>query len=73
MEHIIISKKQKVNQYTLEGIYIKTFDSITDAAFEVNGISINISKACVGQGLTSSGFICKYLDDSDERFNYENK
>lgn len=70
MELIIISKKQKVSQYTLEGIYIKTFESLTDAACEVNGASINISKACIEQGLTYSGFIWKYGDNPNEKFNH---
>lgn len=58
----IISKVQsvKVNQYTLDGKFIKTWKSIV-AVEKKLGISASaISKACVGKHKTSGGFIWKY-------------
>jgi hypothetical protein len=53
---------KQVNQYNLDGNYIKTHKSIALAAKDVN-----ISKSCIrsvlnGYGKTAAGFIWKYLD-----------
>lgn len=57
----IEKKKIKVNQYTLKGEYIKTWNSITDAA-KNNGIcKCNISACLKGRYKTSGGYIWKIV------------
>lgn len=51
---------KKVNQYTKEGKYIKTFDSLTDAWLETGASIGSIGKVCKGLAKTSGGFVWKY-------------
>lgn len=53
----------KVNQYDLNGIYIKTFPSLSAAAREVNtkGIS-HISDVCKGKRKTAYGYKWKFAE-----------
>lgn len=54
-------KCKKVAQYTLDGIFLKQFDSISEATKEVNGYKGNIIKCCNGKAHTASGFKWKYI------------
>ena len=52
------SHSKKINQYDLEGNYIKTWNSITEAQ---NFLHIkNISEVCRGRRKTTGGYIWKY-------------
>jgi Zn ribbon nucleic-acid-binding protein len=55
--------QQKVNQYDKNGNFIKTFDTIKDAAQAMGLKSISaITNACTGLSKTSKGFIWKYAN-----------
>ncbi len=51
---------KKVNQFTKDNIFIKSFDSIKDAGTKLNIDSAHIGKACKDKLKTSGGFIWKY-------------
>jgi len=53
--------KRKVEQYTLDGTYLKTFDSVSLAAKEINSATTNISKCCKGKRKSAGGYIWKYV------------
>ena len=55
-------KKIKVSQYTLNNIFIKEFDSATDAEKETGIFRTGISAVCRGVRKTSGGYIWKYSD-----------
>ena len=50
-----------VCQYSLDGIYIKTFDSAREALF-ATGIKSHISCVCLGKRNQAGGFIWKFKD-----------
>jgi len=54
------SHKKKVDQYDLDNNFIKSFDSIADAAIEINTCRDNIGRVCSGRNKTAAGFIWKY-------------
>jgi hypothetical protein len=56
--------KKKVNQYSKDGTYIKTYDSISDAARENNSSTGNICAAITGKHRKKNavGYIWKYAD-----------
>ncbi len=68
-QHIADSSvsSRAVNQYTRDGQYLATFDSITLAerhlSFKSPGKS-NISRVCSSERRTAGGFVWKYVDDS---------
>lgn len=52
---------QRVQQFTLKGELIATYDSLTQAQ-KLTGIKVhNISQCCRGKSKTAGGFIWKYL------------
>ena len=51
---------KKVNQYDLEGNFIKTWNSMTDIQNELHIFNQNISKVCQGKRKQAGGFIWKY-------------
>lgn len=52
----------KVKQYDKQGNYIKTWDSIIEAAHEVNVPPCCISNTCSNRRKTAGGYIWKYAD-----------
>ena len=59
------SRSRQVNQYTLEGKFVQTFDSINDAA---NHIKVNpsmISMVLHGRYQTTKGFIFRFASNSN--------
>lgn len=55
--------KIKINQYSLENKYIKTWDSIIEASSSIKGLSTNIVKCCKGKQKTVYGYKWKYVDE----------
>lgn len=55
------STAKPVEQYTLNGEFIKKFASVSIAAKELNLDKSTISKVCRGQNKSHGGFIFKYL------------
>lgn len=49
-----------IDQYELNGVFIKSWDSINEAAISVNTSPSNISGACTGKYKTAAKYIWKY-------------
>lgn len=56
-------KSIKVNQYDINGNYIKTFNSIVEASKEVNIYKSNISSCCKGKIKTCAGYKWEYAKE----------
>ena len=56
-------KRSKIVQYSLQGEFIKTWDSISEAGRELNIDISSIAKCCKGIHRYSGGYIWKYLED----------
>lgn len=66
-DHSKIAEKDKpnkteVDQYTVEGEFVKTHESITKAAEVMGIVRSAISRCCRGKSKSSGGFIWKYRD-----------
>lgn len=53
--------KKKVFQYSLDGEFIREWDSAVDAGLELNIIHSNITKVCKGERKKSGEFIWSYI------------
>jgi hypothetical protein len=53
-------RARKVNQYSINGELIKTWDYINQAAEAIGIHHANISACCRGRLKTSGGFVWKY-------------
>ncbi len=68
MVHIIANNlvknktHKRVSQYTLKGKFMKTFESITQAAQVTGANREHISAVCKGKEKYSGGFIWKYTE-----------
>jgi len=51
---------KKINQYDLEGNFIQSFNSLTEAANAVHGSKGNISQVANGKYKTAYGYKWKY-------------
>lgn len=58
----IPKRLRKINQYDLEGNFIQSFNSLTEAAKSVNGNKGNISQVANGKYQTAYGYKWKYDD-----------
>jgi hypothetical protein len=58
---------KKVEQYTKDDKYIRTFDSVQEAAEHVGAFVTNISYACSGKIKSSKGFHWKYAKEKKEK------
>ena len=56
-------KARKVNQYTLEGKFIKTYRSINEAARQTKSKQGNICRVCQGKHKQHNNFIWKYTKE----------
>lgn len=54
---------KKVTQYSLDGKYIKTFNSIIEASKETNTYHANISACCKGKLNKTNNYIWKYPEE----------
>lgn len=71
IKNIDNNRKIKVKQFTLEGKYIKTFNSITEAIKEFKVISTaNISACCNGKRPSAYKFIWRYENDNFDKYIY---
>lgn len=55
--------KKKINQYDLDGNFIKQWDSIKEAGRTLNIFPQNIGKVCRKQQKYAKGYIWRYVDD----------
>lgn len=53
-------RAKSVNQYTKNGEFIRSFDTIAEAAKAINKSHTNIIGCCQGKGKTAGGYIWKY-------------
>lgn len=58
------TRKSKIDQYDLEGNYIKTFESLREAADEMNTKYQSISAVLTGKRPQHNGYIYKYYGDT---------
>lgn len=61
-------KGKKVEQYSLEGIYIRTFDSAHQAEYETKISYGNICSCCRGTRNQAGGYQWKYKDSNKQIF-----
>ena len=54
---------KKVERYTLDGQYINTYNSVSEAARAVNGDFSKIAGVCRGVRKSTAGYKWKYLDE----------
>lgn len=52
--------RKKVNQYSLDGKFIQSFDTIEEAIKQTNGSRTGIYRCCHGKGKTSGGYLWKF-------------
>ena len=62
------SRGKAVNQYTKEGILIKTFDTITEAAQTLGCCVAAISNCCLKRTKTSQGFLWSFVESSTTKY-----
>ena len=62
------SRGKAVNQYTKEGILIKTFDTITEAAQALGCCVAAISNCCLRRTKTSQGFLWSFVESSTTKY-----
>lgn len=55
--------KKPIIQYSIEGEFIREWESATDAASFYNINKVNITKCCLGKYKTSIGYIWKYKEE----------
>ena len=60
---ILCPNSKKVNQYDLEGNFIKTWNSLRDVERELNIFAINISKCCRGIYKQSGNYVWRYANE----------
>lgn len=63
IEKRIKQLRKKVNQYDLEGNFIKTWDSINVASSTLHIKDSDISRVCKGQRNKCGGYIWKYVNE----------
>lgn len=63
-----ISRGKAVEQYDLDGNYIKTYQTISHAAKEMNCSISAISNCCLGRSKTSQGFRWKFVEGSTTKY-----
>ena len=55
--------KKAVCQYTLEGVFVATFDSVKDASISTGANASYITQCCKGKRVSSGGFLWAYKGD----------
>ena len=58
--------KREIDQFTLDGKLIKTFESMTKAVEEAKISYASICLACRGRNKTGGGFIWKYNNEKQK-------
>lgn len=60
-------KRRLVNQYDMNGNYIRTFNTLTEAGKSVNAKAGDISTVCRGKQSYCKGYLWKYADEAEYR------
>ena len=62
------SRGKQVEQYTKDGKYIKTYESLSMAAKDFNCSVCAISNCCLGRSKSSQGFLWKFVEGSTTKY-----
>ena len=62
------SRGKAVEQYSKDGIYLKTFESVSEAALTMGCCISAISNCCLGRTKTSQGFRWKFVEGSTTKY-----
>lgn len=63
----------KVDQYSLDGVFIKTFENATIASQEVNALVGNIRSVCTGYSKTAKGYVWRKHGDAFDKYDVISK
>lgn len=63
-----VSRGKKVNQYSLDGEFLQSYNSLQEAAAAVGGNFSAISNCCNGKTKSSKGFIWKFSEGSTTKY-----
>lgn len=63
-----LSRAKEVNQYSKEGVFIKTYSSVSEAAREMNCTVGAISNCCLGRSKTSKGYRWSFSEGSTTKY-----
>lgn len=63
-----ICRGKRVDQFTKDGKYIKTFDSVSEAAKEMGCCVAAISNCCLGRTKTSQGYRWSFAEGSTTKY-----
>lgn len=63
IDSVEYKNRRFVSQYSLSGVFIKKFDSISIGARETNQSTSNISSCCNGKRKSAGGYIWKYHEN----------
>lgn len=59
-------RSKKVNQYDLQGLLIKTYNSLSEASRETTVPIANICRCCKNERRQAGSFVWKYIEKKDE-------
>lgn len=62
LERLVEIRKRKINQYDLQGNFIKQWNSVKEAQEELNIPNQNIIKVCQGKRHTAGGYKWEYVE-----------
>ena len=62
---------KKINQYDLNGTYIKTWESVVEAAKSIKRFPTDISAVCKNQRKSAGGFMWKFYDEYSDCTNID--
>lgn len=65
IERIAEKHRKKISQYTIEGQFIKEYNSVSEAAKEMSGTCDFIYKCATKERKTAYGFVWEYSDKGD--------
>ena len=69
----ISNKKRQIDKYDINGIYVCSYDSLSDAAKRCNTLSSSIYSACSGIIAKSKGYVWRYKGDAFNKYGLGNK
>lgn len=63
-----LKQSKGVEQWTKDGELLKTFNSVSEAAKEMNCVVSAISNCCLGRSKTSMGYVWKFVEGSTTKY-----
>lgn len=64
---------KKVDMYSINGDFIRTFDSMKNAADEINANISNVSACCLGKANTANGYVFRLSGEQFDKFSITGK